>query len=185
MTTTPSKQSVNGAEPGHAAGSRRHRRGFWVVASGFLVVMALGTVPSPLYGSGLLAVRCGASSVSQDSFRLGARLPIPALTAGSDQPHPGPPCEANGTEPQLPGACDVRAGTGGRPPASITASARPNPDPGAPPNRSGRRRAPFSQTHGAFLSLFLGRDPRSAVPLDNDGPITVGTDSSVANIPRR
>jgi hypothetical protein len=30
-------------------GSRRHRA-FWVVAFAFLVVMALGTVPSPLYG---------------------------------------------------------------------------------------------------------------------------------------
>ena len=44
MTTTPSKQSVNGAEPGHSVGSRRHRQGFWVVAFAFLVVMALGTV---------------------------------------------------------------------------------------------------------------------------------------------
>ena len=50
MTTTPSKQSANGAEPGHSAGSRRHRRGFGVVAFAFLVVMALGTVSSPLYG---------------------------------------------------------------------------------------------------------------------------------------
>src|ERR1700722_7597329 len=50
MTTTPSKQSVNGAQPGDSVGSRRHRRGFWVVAFAFLVVMALGTVPSPLYG---------------------------------------------------------------------------------------------------------------------------------------
>jgi MFS family permease len=50
MTTTPSKQSVNGAQPGNSVGSRRHRRGFWVVAFAFLVVMALGTVPSPLYG---------------------------------------------------------------------------------------------------------------------------------------
>ena len=31
-------------------GSRGHRRAFWVVAFVFLVVMALGTVPSPLYG---------------------------------------------------------------------------------------------------------------------------------------
>ena len=30
--------------------SRRHRRGFWVVAFAFLAVMALATVPSPLYG---------------------------------------------------------------------------------------------------------------------------------------
>jgi predicted MFS family arabinose efflux permease len=33
-----------------AVGSRRHRRAFWVVAFVLLVVMALGTVPSPLYG---------------------------------------------------------------------------------------------------------------------------------------
>src|ERR1700722_3153295 len=50
MTTTPSKQSVNGAQPGDSVGSRRHRRGFWVVAFAFLVVMAFATVPSPLYG---------------------------------------------------------------------------------------------------------------------------------------
>ncbi len=50
MTTAPSQQSVNGAEPGRSVGSRRHRRGFWVVALAFLGVMALGTVPSPLYG---------------------------------------------------------------------------------------------------------------------------------------
>src|SRR5579862_7966889 len=50
MTTIPSEQSVTGAEPGHAVGSRRHRQGFWVVAFASLVVMALGTVPSPLYG---------------------------------------------------------------------------------------------------------------------------------------
>src|ERR1700741_5637288 len=50
MTTTPSKQSVNGTRTGDSVGSRRHRRGFWVVAFAFLVVMALGTVPSPLYG---------------------------------------------------------------------------------------------------------------------------------------
>jgi MFS family permease len=50
MTTTRSEQSVNGAEPGRSVGSRRHRRSFWVVAFAFLVVMALGTVPSPLYG---------------------------------------------------------------------------------------------------------------------------------------
>jgi MFS family permease len=33
-----------------AVGSPRHRRGFWVVAFAFLTVMALATVPSPLYG---------------------------------------------------------------------------------------------------------------------------------------
>jgi MFS family permease len=45
MTTTTLEQSVNGG-----VGSRRHRRAFWVVGFAFLVVMALGTVPSPLYG---------------------------------------------------------------------------------------------------------------------------------------
>jgi MFS family permease len=50
MTTTSSEQSANGADPGGLAGSRRHRRAFWVVAFAFLAVMALGTVPSPLYG---------------------------------------------------------------------------------------------------------------------------------------
>ena len=50
MTATSSTQADNGAEPGHSVGSRRHRRGFGVVAFAFLVVMALGTVPSPLYG---------------------------------------------------------------------------------------------------------------------------------------
>lgn len=50
MTTTPSKRSVNGAEADHSVASRRHRQGFWVVAFAFLAVMALGTVPSPLYG---------------------------------------------------------------------------------------------------------------------------------------
>jgi MFS family permease len=49
MTTTPSQPSANGAEP-QAVGSRRHRRAFWAVAFAFLAVMALGTVPSPLYG---------------------------------------------------------------------------------------------------------------------------------------
>ena len=50
MTTTPIQRSVNGAEPRGSVGSRRHRLGFWVVAFAFLAVMALGTVPSPLYG---------------------------------------------------------------------------------------------------------------------------------------
>src|SRR5258706_4164171 len=47
MTTT---QSLNGVATQPALGSWRHRRGFWVVAFAFLTVMALGTVPSPLYG---------------------------------------------------------------------------------------------------------------------------------------
>jgi predicted MFS family arabinose efflux permease len=50
VTTTPSKQSKNSAEANDSVGIGRHRRGFWVVAFAFLVVMALGTVPSPLYG---------------------------------------------------------------------------------------------------------------------------------------
>jgi MFS family permease len=50
MTTTPLVRSVNGAKPRESAGSRRHRRGFWVVAFAFLAVMAWGTAPSPLYG---------------------------------------------------------------------------------------------------------------------------------------
>src|SRR6266571_1014826 len=50
MTTTPLERSVDGAETRHSVGSRRHRRAFWVVALAFLTVMALGTVPSPLYG---------------------------------------------------------------------------------------------------------------------------------------
>src|SRR3954454_16129387 len=48
--TTALDPSVNGAEQSRPVGSRRHRRSFWVVAFAFLVVMALGTVPSPLYG---------------------------------------------------------------------------------------------------------------------------------------
>jgi MFS family permease len=50
MTTALSERSVNGVEPKRSVGSRRHRRSFWAVAFAFLVVMALGTVPSPLYG---------------------------------------------------------------------------------------------------------------------------------------
>jgi len=42
--------SADSARSPQAAGSRRHRRAFWVVAFVFLAVMALGTVPSPLYG---------------------------------------------------------------------------------------------------------------------------------------
>ena len=33
-----------------AAGSRGHRSGFWAAAFAFLVVMAVATLPSPLYG---------------------------------------------------------------------------------------------------------------------------------------
>jgi MFS family permease len=50
MTTPPLEQSLNCAGPRRSVGSRRHRRGFWVVAFAFLAVMALGTVPSPLDG---------------------------------------------------------------------------------------------------------------------------------------
>ena len=50
MKTISAERSVNGAAPSRSVGSRRHRRSFWVVAFAFLVVMALGTVPSPLYG---------------------------------------------------------------------------------------------------------------------------------------
>src|ERR1700751_6210750 len=50
MTTPRLDQQAAGAEPVRPRGSRRHRRGFWVVAFAFLAVMALATVPSPLYG---------------------------------------------------------------------------------------------------------------------------------------
>jgi MFS family permease len=50
MTTTAWEARTNGARPRDSVGSRRHRWGFWVVAFAFLAVMALGTVPSPLYG---------------------------------------------------------------------------------------------------------------------------------------
>jgi MFS family permease len=50
MTTTGLQQPMKGAEPGGPVGSRRHRRAFWVVTFAFLMVMAMGLVPSPLYG---------------------------------------------------------------------------------------------------------------------------------------
>src|SRR6201987_4776252 len=50
MTTLRLAQQAAGAETVRPAGSRRHRRGFWAVAFAFLAVMALATVPSPLYG---------------------------------------------------------------------------------------------------------------------------------------
>src|SRR6478736_5965005 len=50
MTTPRVDQQAAGAEPVGVVGSRRHRRGFWAVAFAFLAVMAMGTVPSPLYG---------------------------------------------------------------------------------------------------------------------------------------
>jgi MFS family permease len=46
---TPLEQAAPGAETGRPVGSRRHRRAFWIVAFAFLMVMALGTVPCPLY----------------------------------------------------------------------------------------------------------------------------------------
>jgi hypothetical protein len=46
---TPAEEAATRAEPHRSVGSRRHRRAFWVVAFAFLMVMALGTVPSPLY----------------------------------------------------------------------------------------------------------------------------------------
>jgi MFS family permease len=48
--TTGLQESMNGADAGGLVGSQRHRRAFWVVTFAFLVVMAMGTVPSPLYG---------------------------------------------------------------------------------------------------------------------------------------
>src|SRR6266567_5143316 len=46
----PMDLSANGTEARRPAGSRRHRRAFWVVAFVFLTVMGFSTVPSPLYG---------------------------------------------------------------------------------------------------------------------------------------
>jgi hypothetical protein len=39
-----------GAPPAPATQSRRHRSGFWTVAYAYLIVMAVATLPSPLYG---------------------------------------------------------------------------------------------------------------------------------------
>src|ERR1700759_4945175 len=50
VTAAPLESSVNRAEPRQPAGSRRHRRAFWVVAFAFFTVMGFSTVPSPLYG---------------------------------------------------------------------------------------------------------------------------------------
>jgi MFS family permease len=47
---TTASLSADSARSLPAVGSRRHTRAFWVVAFVFLVVMGLGTVPSPLYG---------------------------------------------------------------------------------------------------------------------------------------
>src|SRR4029077_19377008 len=50
MTTPRLDQPADGSESVRPVGSLRHRRGFWAVAFAFLAVMALATVPSPLYG---------------------------------------------------------------------------------------------------------------------------------------
>src|ERR1700745_1329727 len=50
MTTPRLDQQAGGSEPVRLVGSRRRRRGFWAVSFAFLAVMAMGTVPSPLYG---------------------------------------------------------------------------------------------------------------------------------------
>ncbi|HET7048518.1 MAG TPA: MFS transporter [Solirubrobacteraceae bacterium] len=50
VTATDLEPSSNGAQTRHPAGSRRHRRAFWVVAFAFFAVMGFSTVPSPLYG---------------------------------------------------------------------------------------------------------------------------------------
>jgi hypothetical protein len=40
---------VNGAQTRHPAGSRRHRRAFWVVAFAFFTVTGFSSAPSRLY----------------------------------------------------------------------------------------------------------------------------------------
>src|SRR5579864_7400160 len=50
VTATSLEPSANGAELRDPAGSRRHRRAFWVVAFVYFTVMGFSTVPSPLYG---------------------------------------------------------------------------------------------------------------------------------------
>jgi MFS family permease len=50
VTATPLESSANGAQPRDPAGSRRHRRAFWVVAFAFFTLMGFSTLPSPLYG---------------------------------------------------------------------------------------------------------------------------------------
>src|ERR1700741_4794549 len=50
VRATPMDLSANGTDARRPAGSRRHRRSFWVVAFVFLTVMGFSTVPSPLYG---------------------------------------------------------------------------------------------------------------------------------------
>jgi len=49
MNSSPAYPARQGT-PGDVGSLARHRRGFWLVAFAFLTVMALGTVPSPLYG---------------------------------------------------------------------------------------------------------------------------------------
>jgi MFS family permease len=50
VTPTRLEPLANGAQTRDPAGSRRHRRAFWVVAFAFFTVMGFSTVPSPLYG---------------------------------------------------------------------------------------------------------------------------------------
>jgi MFS family permease len=50
VTATPLELSANGTQARRPAGSRRHRRAFWVVACVYFTVMGFSTVPSPLYG---------------------------------------------------------------------------------------------------------------------------------------
>src|SRR5271168_277338 len=46
----PDPMTSDSARALPAAGTRRHRSGFWAVAFAFLIVMASATLPSPLYG---------------------------------------------------------------------------------------------------------------------------------------
>lgn len=50
MTTTRLEQSVNGADPRRSAGSRPHRRGFWVVAFACIAALLIAGHLSDLYG---------------------------------------------------------------------------------------------------------------------------------------
>ncbi|HEY1625402.1 MAG TPA: MFS transporter, partial [Streptosporangiaceae bacterium] len=49
MTAVSATPDVN-ASAVPAAQQRRHRSGFWAAAFAFLIVMAVATLPSPLYG---------------------------------------------------------------------------------------------------------------------------------------
>src|ERR1700758_1186144 len=50
VRATAVEMSAIGTDARRPAGSRRHRRSFWVIAFPSFAVMALSTVPSPLYG---------------------------------------------------------------------------------------------------------------------------------------